>query len=128
MVRDGKLAFLGSQSLRAMELDGRREVGLIFQDANAVRGLMRIFENDWTLAVQAPESVVKETAQAAKVAKRVAKAVARELPQVVGDISGAGLDSAEVEELVKDAVKDAVRDAVQGVIEEAVEKQESVAP
>ena len=109
MVRDGNLAFLGSQSLRAMELDGRREVGLIFRDANAVRGLMRIFQNDWTLAAQESAPLDKEAAPAAKVARKVAKAVARELPpvspvlngavkEVVGEISGAGLNSQEVEE------------------------------
>ncbi len=139
MVRDGNLAFLGSQSLRAMELDGRREVGLIFRDANAVRGLMRIFQNDWTLAAHEPASLDKEAAPAAKVAKKVAKAVARELPpvlpvlngavkEVVGEISGAGPNSEEVEEIVKDAVKDAVREAVQEVVEEVVQQNEEVAP
>jgi hypothetical protein len=90
-----------------MELDGRREVGLIFRDANAVRGLMRTFQNDWTLAAQEPASPDKEAASA-RVAKKVAKAVARELPpvspvlngavkEVVGEVSGAGLNSEEVE-------------------------------
>jgi len=32
MMRDGKLAFPGSRSLREAELDARREVGLIFRD------------------------------------------------------------------------------------------------
>ena len=139
MVRDGNLAFVGSQSLRAIELDGRREVGVIFRDANAVRGLMRIFQNDWTLAAQESAPLDKEAAPAAKVARKVAKAVARELPpvspvlngavkEVVGEISGAGLNSQEVEELVKDAVKDAVREAVREVVEEVVQQNQEVAP
>ncbi len=33
IVRDGKAAFIGSQSLRKIELDGRREVGLIASDS-----------------------------------------------------------------------------------------------
>jgi phosphatidylserine/phosphatidylglycerophosphate/cardiolipin synthase-like enzyme len=138
MVRDGTLAFLGSQSLRAMELDGRREVGVIFRDADAVRGLMRIFQNDWTLAGQEP-ALEREAAPAAKVAKKVAKALARELPpvspvlngavkEVVGEIAGTGLNSDEVEEIVKDAVKDAVLEAVQEVVEEVVQQNEEAAP
>lgn len=47
MVRDGDTAFVGSQSLRALELDGRREVGLITKDAKAVKRLMEIYEADW---------------------------------------------------------------------------------
>jgi phosphatidylserine/phosphatidylglycerophosphate/cardiolipin synthase-like enzyme len=47
MVRDGESAFVGSQSLRALELDGRREVGLITKDAKVVKRLGGIFEADW---------------------------------------------------------------------------------
>ena len=32
IIRDGRQAFIGSQSLRAAELDSRREVGLIVRD------------------------------------------------------------------------------------------------
>ena len=139
MVRDGNLAFLGSQSLRAMELDGRREVGLIFRDTNAVRGLTRIFQNDWTLAAHEPEPVDEQAAPAAKVAKKVAKAFARKLPpvspvldcavkEVIGEISGAHLNSEEVEETVMDAVKDAVREAVEEVLEGVVQQNEGVSP
>jgi len=47
MVRDGDAAFVGSQSLRALELDGRREVGLISKDAKVVKRLLEVFEADW---------------------------------------------------------------------------------
>ena len=47
MVRDGDTAFVGSQSLRALELDARREVGLIVRDADVVKRLQEIFEADW---------------------------------------------------------------------------------
>jgi cardiolipin synthase A/B len=47
MVRDGDSAFVGSQSLRALELDGRREVGLITKDVKIVKRLAEIFETDW---------------------------------------------------------------------------------
>ena len=47
MVRDGEEAFVGSQSLRALELDGRREVGLFCKDAKVVKGIIEVFEADW---------------------------------------------------------------------------------
>jgi phosphatidylserine/phosphatidylglycerophosphate/cardiolipin synthase-like enzyme len=47
MIRDGEVAFLGSQSLRSVELDGRREVGLIARDPAVVKRLMETFESDW---------------------------------------------------------------------------------
>lgn len=47
MIRDGDTAFMGSQSLRALELDMRREVGLIVRDARIVKGMMETFEQDW---------------------------------------------------------------------------------
>jgi phosphatidylserine/phosphatidylglycerophosphate/cardiolipin synthase-like enzyme len=47
IVRDGDAAFVGSQSLRALELDGRREVGLIVRDAGVVKRLQERFEEDW---------------------------------------------------------------------------------
>jgi phosphatidylserine/phosphatidylglycerophosphate/cardiolipin synthase-like enzyme len=48
MVRDGDTAFVGSQSLRAMELDARREVGLIVKEPKTVKRLLDTFEIDWT--------------------------------------------------------------------------------
>jgi phosphatidylserine/phosphatidylglycerophosphate/cardiolipin synthase-like enzyme len=47
MVRDGDTAFVGSQSLRSLELDGRREVGLTTKDAKVVKRLLEIYETDW---------------------------------------------------------------------------------
>ena len=47
IVRDGDAAFVGSQSLRALELDGRREVGLITRDPDVVKRLLEVFEADW---------------------------------------------------------------------------------
>jgi cardiolipin synthase len=47
MIRDGDTAFVGSQSLRALELDARREVGLIFKDSKVVKRLQDVFEEDW---------------------------------------------------------------------------------
>lgn len=47
MVRDGDTGFIGSQSLRALELDARREVGLIFREPKIVKELLDVFEKDW---------------------------------------------------------------------------------
>jgi cardiolipin synthase A/B len=47
MVRDGDTAFVGSQSLRALELDARREVGLFARDPKVVKRMLELFETDW---------------------------------------------------------------------------------
>jgi cardiolipin synthase len=47
MIRDGDTVFVGSQSLRALELDARREVGLIARDPKVVKRMQEIFEADW---------------------------------------------------------------------------------
>jgi cardiolipin synthase A/B len=47
MVSDGVAAFVGSQSLRALELDGRREIGLFVRDHKVVRRIAEVFESDW---------------------------------------------------------------------------------
>lgn len=46
-VRDSSEAFVGSQSLRALELDGRREVGILSRDPKVVKGIADLFEMDW---------------------------------------------------------------------------------
>ncbi len=47
MIRDGDTVFVGSQSLRALELDMRREVGLIVHDPKVVKAMTDVFERDW---------------------------------------------------------------------------------
>ena len=47
IIRDGAAAFIGSQSLRKLELDGRREVGIIVQNGAIVRKVKSVFESDW---------------------------------------------------------------------------------
>lgn len=47
MIRDCKAAFVGSQSLRKLELDHRREVGLITKDVRTVRKMAAVFDADW---------------------------------------------------------------------------------
>jgi cardiolipin synthase A/B len=47
IIRDGSEAFVGSQSLRKLELEGRREVGIIVKNGGLVRKMMATFEADW---------------------------------------------------------------------------------
>jgi cardiolipin synthase len=49
IIQDGRRAFVGSQSLRKLELDGRREVGVIVKDPGIVGKLNETFERDWAL-------------------------------------------------------------------------------
>ena len=48
IIRDGRQAFVGSQGLRKLELDGRREVGLIVKHPKVVARMAAIFEADWS--------------------------------------------------------------------------------
>jgi len=136
MIQDGRKAFVGSQSLREIELDGRREVGIIFRDSKAVSKLVETFRQDWAANENAKEpDPSEEAAPAERVAKRVAKAVAKDLPPVapvldvivremVGEDTGIELNAREVEDTVKDAVKEAVREVVRDAMEEVVEHKE----
>jgi len=47
IIRDGTQAFVGSQSLRALELDRRREVGVIVRNPSITRQLLEVFDRDW---------------------------------------------------------------------------------
>jgi cardiolipin synthase len=47
IIRDGERAFVGSQSLRRLELEKRREVGIIVTDDQIVNEMLEIFEKDW---------------------------------------------------------------------------------
>ncbi len=49
IVRDGMRAFVGSQSLRKLELDARREVGVIIRDPKIAKRIAAVFEADWAL-------------------------------------------------------------------------------
>jgi phosphatidylserine/phosphatidylglycerophosphate/cardiolipin synthase-like enzyme len=56
IVRDGTRAFVGSQSLRKLELESRREVGLLITNPSVAGKLLQVFEADWTASrgVDAP--------------------------------------------------------------------------
>ena len=69
IVRDGQEAFVGSQSLRPLELDRRREVGVIVRDRRIARQILSVFESDWDQsaskkAVRKVKEAEKEAAEA----------------------------------------------------------------
>ncbi len=77
MVRDGDTAFVGSQSLRALELDGRREVGLIVKEPKTVKRMVEVFEADWSKT----DLAAKEAKEAKKEEKRELKKAEEELAE-----------------------------------------------
>lgn len=136
IVRDGKIAFIGSQSLRKAELEERREVGLIFRDPKIIARLMETFEADWTAAEKWASQNQTERGPAApiEIAKKIAKVITREIPPLTPLLNGAVKEIVserteiefapeKVDELVKDAVKAAVKDAVLIAMEDAAEKK-----
>ncbi len=56
IVCDGARVFIGSQSLRKMELDQRREIGVIVKDARIAGKVQAVFEADWELGKPAKAS------------------------------------------------------------------------
>ncbi len=68
MLRDGQEMFLGSMSLRGIELDKRREVGIIVKERAAAKQFREIFEEDWAKTEsgrkKTDENQKKEEAQA----------------------------------------------------------------
>ncbi len=47
MLRDGQELFIGSMSMRGLELDKRREVGIVVKERAAARQFRELFEEDW---------------------------------------------------------------------------------
>ena len=54
--RDGKELFIGSQSLRKLELDARREIGAIVRSGKLVSAFTAVFEDDWKTAATGQEA------------------------------------------------------------------------
>ena len=134
IIRDNHQMFLGSQSLRELELDARREVGVIVSGSRVVNTVVRIFEDDWNSTEAAKIGAPRKTSKRVplkKAATRAAAAVADELPpiapmvekalkQVVGISPDGELDHKDVQAAVKGAVAEAVTVAVTDIVEELV--------
>jgi cardiolipin synthase A/B len=132
IIRDGKQAFVGSQSLRKVELDQRREIGIIVGGAKVVSGLIDVFQDDWRTSVS--EAVLADAAQPGQSngnVKALAKLVAKKVPlePVVSRVAEALHKAADVEvkrkevrETVQQAVKSALKKAVKKAAIEVVER------
>jgi phosphatidylserine/phosphatidylglycerophosphate/cardiolipin synthase-like enzyme len=69
IVRDGVYAFVGSQSLRRLELDHRREVGVLITNRSVAKKIREVFERDWLESASGKEGKKKD-------AKRIIDATA----------------------------------------------------
>jgi cardiolipin synthase len=130
IIRDRRQAFVGSQSLRRVELDSRREVGIIVHEPKAVSGLIQTFEADWER--KATEENQRSQSKS-RVPKMAVKALVKELSplnpiveeavkQVASDTESASLNLKEMKEAVKEAVQEAVRERVNEMVKESMEE------
>jgi phosphatidylserine/phosphatidylglycerophosphate/cardiolipin synthase-like enzyme len=125
LIRDRRQAFIGSQSLRAPELDSRREVGVIVRDRKVVAGLLKTFESDWVAsAVPVGSAAVARARAHTRAMKKMSKGLVKQLStlspmvkealkEAKAESAGALLSLQETKDSVREAVKEAVRDAVQ---------------
>ena len=131
IIRDRRQAFIGSQSLRAAELDERRELGLIVRDAKTVKLLVDAFESDWGDAdgkKEASASSGREVRKAVQVFTKeldpltvsVKKAVRKAVAKAGEDV----LHDKDVKETMKKVVKKAVKEAVKEAVQEAQDAQD----
>jgi phosphatidylserine/phosphatidylglycerophosphate/cardiolipin synthase-like enzyme len=74
IIRDGRRAFLGSQSLRRLELEKRREIGLIITDGSVIREMTSIFETDWAQTDAGRKELKKTEGSGKKEEKQLATA------------------------------------------------------
>lgn len=130
ILRDGDSAFVGSQSLRKLELEARREIGIIFKDKEMVRKMEAIFEKDWKSSEPALEQNTVDSAFAVP-AKKVAKEVAKLLSlkdnvehvlDKMMDGNGSSLEPSDLAQTVRDAFRDEVQEAVVSALHDLVAK------
>ncbi|HSA93723.1 MAG TPA: phospholipase D-like domain-containing protein [Terriglobales bacterium] len=121
IIRDRRQAFVGSQGLRQVELDSRREIGFIVRDSKIVNGLLAVFEKDWTSTDYAKGQEADAGLDAKALAKELpplAATVRQAVKKVVENANGEALADDEVRDTVKKTVKKAVKEAIKEVVEE----------
>ncbi len=131
IIRDGRQAFVGSQSLRQPELDLRREIGIIVRDSKAVKTLLETFEKDWisTGFDEARDAVKTNAATVPQPTAKAIRALAKEMPplkttlkkaikQAVTRAGKEAVAHGELKSTVKHAVKIAVKEAVKEMVQE----------
>jgi cardiolipin synthase len=130
ILRDGDQAFVGSQSLRKLELEARREIGVIIDDAHIIKRMEAVFEKDWKQsepALQADTMSDAFTVPAKKVAKEVVRRMSMTpmLEQVLDkvlDKKGSNFEPEEVAQTVREAFREEVQEAVNDALHELVRK------
>ena len=131
VIRDCKQAFLGSQSLRKLELDSRREIGIVVSNRKIISALSTIFEDDWkaSTAADAKGGKNKLDARARRASKKVAKALSRKLapePVIKRVVNAIEAEAAvdvkpkQAQRVVKTVLTKAVKKATARLVEEAV--------
>jgi len=132
IIRDGRQAFVGSQSLRPAELDSRREVGLIFRESKAVKKLLAIFEADWgandSPGSQDMRTEPKSDAEQEKDAEKAVavlvhelRPLARTVKKAVKKVVAHAGDEVVHDKILKSTVKKVVKKAVKQAVKEAVQ-------
>ena len=129
IVRDRKQAFVGSQSLRKLELDSRRELGLILKDPGVVRQLVAVFERDWQPNEKGEEKRNGTRKDAKNRIEKLTKqlhplsaSVKRAVKKVVAQTGEDALADQEIKDAVEEIVKKTVKQAVKDAVEDAAEK------
>jgi phosphatidylserine/phosphatidylglycerophosphate/cardiolipin synthase-like enzyme len=144
IIRDRQEAFVGSQSLRAGELDSRREVGLILREPKIVKKLLETFETDWTEtrpkslpadsdapAAEAegepatPKEIAKAVGVFTKELEPLAATVKKAVRQAVLKAGDDVLNDKDIKDTMKQVVKDAVKEAVKEAVHDAQDAQDA---
>ena len=143
IIRDRKQAFLGSQSLRAAELDSRRELGLIIHDAKTVKSTDRDLRGRLdqqetkkedgadrrtrTQAADKPAVSEKEAEKAVQVLTKeldpLAVSVKKAVMTAVANSGEDILHDKDVKHTMKQVVKKAAKEAVKEAVQEAQERR-----
>jgi cardiolipin synthase A/B len=130
IIRDRNQAFIGSQSLRQLELDARREIGVIIRDGMMIKSLARIFEEDWAASATDLEERRPSPIKQKKILKKVAQAVSKKVPlnpvakkvvKRMSDHAQVDLDQKDLRDSVKEILKDVVEQTAQDTAAEVAE-------
>jgi len=130
IIRDRSHAFIGSQSLRQLELDARREIGIILRDGPAVKSLARTFEEDWAASAGDLEEKHPAQRKQKKSVKRVAQAVSKKIPlnpvakkvvKTINHHADVDLDHRRLRSTVKEILQDIVEQTAQDAARETAE-------
>lgn len=137
IVRDRKDAFVGSQSLRKLELDSRRELGLIVKERKVIAKLIETFESDWASNKDqelkgdikgklADEDQGKPATkmQLEKKLDPLGETIKRAVKKAVKDNGHELIADDETKETLKQAVKKTVKQAFKEAVEETAARVE----